>query len=104
KAADPLAMVPLLVKFLELGKDMAGGGSGGESDPVTAFIQNLPMILPQAQALLAGGGGAAPAIGQPPAPAPATSPAPGQQHPGPKLVLTGPIAEQLAKTHAALLQ
>ncbi len=94
KATDPLAMVPLMVKFLELGKDMAAPGGAGEGDPVTAFIQALPAILPQAQALLNSG---QPAAAQP-------QPAPAGQQPGPRLVLTGAIAEQLAKTHDALMK
>jgi len=103
KQSDPLAMVPLMVKFLELGKDMAGGagGGGGESDPVTAFIQALPVILPQAQQLLSGSGGQA--ANQQQAQQPAAAPASGQQAPaGPRLVLTGEIAAQLDRTYKAL--
>lgn len=92
-AADPMAMITVLLKGLELGRDMGGGG---ETDPVAAFITALPQIIPQAQAFLASGkeGAAAPAA----APAPANQ----QQAAGPRLVLSGPIAEQLQRTAAAL--
>ncbi len=98
KATDPLAMVPLMVKFLELGKNMASGeGRGGDAaDPVTAFIQALPVILPQAQAMLTGGA----ANQQQPAPAlPPAAPQPGQE---PQIVLSGEIAVQLDATFRAL--
>lgn len=98
KAADPMAMITLLLKGLELGRDMGGGG-GGEGDPVTAFIQNLPQIIPQAQALLQSGQQQNP--GPAPAPAAAPPPPPGAQA-GPRIVLTGGIAEQLQKTVQAL--
>ena len=100
KQSDPLAMVPLLVKFLELGKDMAGGAGGGASDPVTAFIQGLPLILPQAQAMLTAGQAANQQ--QPPAPAPAPPPPAAAPEQGPRLVVTGKLAAQLEKTWQAL--
>lgn len=99
KQTEPLAMIPVMVKMLELGKNMAGGG-GGETDPVTAFIQGLPVILPQAKELLSMGGQGAANQQQPP---PAAPPAPGQQPQGPRIVVTGELAEQLAKTHADLV-
>lgn len=93
-AADPMAMMTVLLKGLELGRDMGGGG---EADPVTAFISALPQILPQAQALLnAGKEGAAAA------PAAVAAPANQQQPAGPRLLLTGPIAERFQRTVAAL--
>jgi hypothetical protein len=91
KATDPLAMIPVMVKFLELGKDMAGGG--GEADPVAAFIANLPQIIPQAQALLESGKVATAARAAVP-PQPEAS--------GLRVTLTGGTAEQLQKTIEAL--
>lgn len=101
KAGDPLAMIPVMVKMLELGKNMAGSG-GGDADPVTAFIQSLPVILPQAQAMLTGGQAAAAPVNQQAAPGAPAAPPAGEQQQGPRLVLTGEIAEQLHKTFEAL--
>lgn len=86
---DPMAMITLLLKGLDLGRDMAGGKDG---DPVSAFIANLPQIIPQAKELLQSGrpGGAPPAL-----PAPEAD----QGEPNDKrIVLTGEIAKVLEST------
>lgn len=87
ETTDPMAMISVLLKGLQLGRDMGSGG-GGEADPVAAFIGNLPVMLPQIQAMLSG------QVAAPAAPANQQAPQP----PGPKVTLSGPIAAQFSST------
>ncbi len=94
KASDPTAMLGVLLKGLELGRDMGGGGGDGPADPVTALFSNLPALRDMFATAAQQG-----AAGQVAAPTPAKLP-PGP--PGKRIVLAGAVAEKLEAAVGAL--